>query len=76
MPVIKIIDSIKIYMYFFDHNPPHFHAVFAESQELIIIETLETYSGGIPKKQRRKVIEWAETNKDYLLQKWTEYNPE
>jgi len=76
MPVIKILDSIKIYMYFFDHNPPHFHAIYAEYQELIIIETLETYSGSIPNKQRKKVIEWAQENKDYLNKKWEEYNPQ
>jgi len=76
MPVIKILDSIKIYMYFFDHNPPHFHAIYDEYQELIIIETLETYSGSIPNKQRKKVIEWAQENKDYLNKKWEEYNPQ
>lgn len=63
-------------MYFFDHNPPHFHAVYAEYQELIVIETLETYSGSIPTKQRKKVIEWAKENKDYLNKKWEEYNPQ
>jgi len=76
MPVIKIIDSIKIYMYFFDHNPPHFHAIYAEYQELIIIDSLETYSGSLPKKQRKKVIDWAKENKDYLNKKWKEYNPQ
>ncbi|MGK0363074.1 MAG: hypothetical protein ACI85O_000115 [Saprospiraceae bacterium] len=75
MPVIEIIGSIKIYMYFFDHAPPHFHAKYAEHEELIIIETLETYSGSIPKKQRKKVIEWAKNNKAYLNQKWNELNP-
>lgn len=75
MPVIEIIDSIKIYMYFFDHAPPHFHAKYAEHEELIVIETLETYAGGIPKKQRKKVIEWAKNNKAYLNQKWNELNP-
>ena len=76
MPVIKIIDAIKIYMYFFDHNPPHFHAIYAEHQELIIIDTLETYSGSIPAKQRKKVIAWAKKNKGYLNRKWNEFNPQ
>lgn len=75
MPVIKIIDAIKLYMYFFDHNPPHFHAVYAEYEELIIINSLETYAGGLPKAQRKKVVDWAKENKDYLMQKWEEYNP-
>lgn len=57
MPIVKTIDSIKLYIYFFDHNPPHFHAKYAEHEELIIIETLTTFSGNIPAKQRKKVID-------------------
>jgi hypothetical protein len=74
MPVIETIDSIKIYMYFFDHAPPHFHVKYAEYEELIVIETLETYAGSMPKKQRKKVIDWARNNKAYLNQKWNELN--
>jgi len=75
MPIIKIIDSIKIYVYLRDHNPPHFHIVFAEYEELIDIRTLETYSGGVPRKQRKKVIAWAEENMPYIIAKWDEFNP-
>lgn len=75
MPCIKIIDSIKIYIYARDHNPPHFHAMYAEFEELIEIKTLQNYSGQIPKKQRKKVIEWAKKHNAYLLAKWKEYNP-
>ncbi|MEZ4829116.1 MAG: DUF4160 domain-containing protein [Bacteroidia bacterium] len=32
MPCIKTIGSIKIYMYLRDHNPPHFHVMYAESE--------------------------------------------
>jgi len=72
MPTIKIIDSIKIVMYFFDHAPPHFHVLYNEYEELIEIRNLETYSGYVPAKQRRKVIKWAEENQNYLMQKWKE----
>lgn len=75
IPVIKIIDSIKIYMYFFDHLPPHFHAIYNEYQVLIVIDTLEVYSGSLPNKQHKKVIAWASKNQDYLRRKWEGYNP-
>jgi Domain of unknown function (DUF4160) len=75
MPCIKIIDSIKLYIYSRDHNPPHFHAIYAEYEELIEINTLNTYTGSIPKTQRKKVINWASNNKDYLVAKWNEFNP-
>ena len=61
MPCIKIIDGIKIYVYARDHNPPHFHALIAEYEELIVINSLETYSGEIPSKHRKKVIQWLKT---------------
>ncbi len=74
MPCIKKLDSIKIYIYSRDHNPPHFHAVYAEYEELIKIEDLSTYSGEIPFKQRRKVIVWAEINKDFIINQWQKFN--
>ena len=76
MPCVKIINSIKIYIYSRDHNPPHFHALYAEFEELIIIENLQTYAGAIPAKQRKNVINWAKTYQDYLFEKWHEYNPD
>ncbi|MEM8900656.1 MAG: DUF4160 domain-containing protein [Bacteroidota bacterium] len=75
MPCIKIIGSIKLYVYLRDHNPPHFHAMYAEYEELIEIESLETFSGKLPIKQRKKVIQWATQNREYLMKKWTQFNP-
>jgi hypothetical protein len=75
MPCIKVIESIKIYIYSRDHNPPHFHAIYAEYEELIEIKSLKTYSGKLPKAQRKKVINWAETKQDFLLNQWNTFNP-
>ena len=49
------------------HPPPHFHAKFAEFEELIEIETLETYAGKIPGVQRKKVTEWTPCLIFYLI---------
>lgn len=37
MATIKVIDSIKIDIYSREHPPPHFHILYAEFEELIII---------------------------------------
>jgi hypothetical protein len=74
MPTLLIIDSIKILIYFDDHFPPHFHAKYNEFEEVIIIESLETYSGRLPNKQRKKVLEWAKENQDFLKQKWDQFS--
>ncbi len=75
MPTLKIIDSIKIDIYSREHPPPHFHAIYAEYEELIEIRTLSTYVGILPKVQRNKVIEWAKTKQDYLMQNFKRLNP-
>ena len=75
MPTIKIIDSIKIDVYAREHPPPHFHVLYAEHEELIIIETFETYIGYIPQAQRKKVIKWAKTQKELLTDNFKRLNP-
>ncbi len=75
MPTIKIIDSIKIDVYSREHPPPHFHVLYAEYEELMVIETLETYVGFIPLVQRKKVVKWAETQKEMLIENFKRLNP-
>ena len=75
MPTIKNIDSIKIDVYSREHLPPHFHAIYAEYEELIEIESLKTYIGKIPAAQRKKVTDWAKENKNYLMGIFKQLNP-
>ncbi len=75
VPTLKIIDSIKIDIYSREHPPPHFHAIYAEYEELIEIRTLTTYIGNLPKVQRNKVIKWAKTKQEYLMQNFKRLNP-
>jgi hypothetical protein len=75
MPTVKIIDSVKIDIYSREHPPPHFHVLYAEHEELIEIESLETFIGSIPKAQRKKVIDWAKNRKQYLMRIFKQLNP-
>jgi hypothetical protein len=70
MPTYFVIDGIKIDLYFDDHAPPHFHALFAEYEVLIAIKTLDVHQGSLPKKQLKKIIQWARKNQDLLLEIW------
>ncbi len=63
MPVVAIINEIKIWFYNDDHPPPHFHAKYAEHEALIDIDTLKIIVGFLPRAQYRKVVAWAETRK-------------
>lgn len=74
MPTIKIIDSIKIDLYSREHNPPHFHAIYADYEALILIKDLEIYAGSLPKKQLSKVLNWAKGNKYMLMENFKRLN--
>lgn len=75
MPTIITIDNIKIDIYSREHPPPHIHAKYAEHEELIVIETLDTYAGKLPRLQRKKVSEWVAKNKVFLVSVFNQLNP-
>ena len=58
-----------------EHPPPHIHVIYAEYEELIVIETLETYAGKLPSTQRKKVIKWAKEKKKFLANNFKILNP-
>ena len=57
-------------MYFDDHNPPHFHARYAEFEVKIDIKILSILEGDLPPRVLGLVIEWATSHKDELLENW------
>jgi Domain of unknown function (DUF4160) len=73
--------GIIIYFYFKDHNPPHFHARYAEYEAEISIHQLTIEKGFLPPRVFGLVVEWAQLHKDELLENWkltktgTEFNP-
>jgi len=75
MPTVKIIDSVKIDIYAREHPPPHFHVIYAEYEELIEIETMDTYAGRVPAPQRKKVVTWANDHRNHLLGIFKQLNP-
>lgn len=70
MPTFFIIDGIKIDLYYNDHMPPHFHAIYAEFEVLIEIETLKIHRGELPKPQQKKVMKWAKAHQTQLKEIW------
>ncbi len=70
MPRICVFYGIRIYMYFDDHMPPHFHATYAGWESSIAIETLETLKGRLPSRARSLVLEWADRHRVELAANW------
>lgn len=70
MPEIARFYGIIIKVFFGDHPPPHFHAVYGEHNALISIESLEIIEGDLPKRAQKLVIEWASIYQQDLLNIW------
>ena len=70
MPEISRFLGIVIYMYFNEHNPPHFHAEYNEFKAAILIQTLGVTEGKLPSKVLSLVVEWAQEHQEELLENW------
>ena len=71
MPRISSFFGIVIYMYFKDHNPPHFHSMYGEFTAEIAIKDFALIEGNLPPRAMALVIEWAAQHQDELLENWT-----
>ncbi len=70
MPTISTFYGILIQMFYDDHAPPHFHALYAEYEVLIDIRTLEILKGTMPRRALALVLEWASEHRPELLEDW------
>jgi hypothetical protein len=64
VPEISRFFGIVIRMYFDDHNPPHFHAIYA-GHPIAVME------GTLPNRAASMVLEWAALHQRELAQNWT-----
>jgi hypothetical protein len=70
MPRISEFYGILIYMYYSDHAPPHFHAMYGRFEAEVSIETAETLRGYLPKRASSLVREWATRYRSELTENW------
>jgi hypothetical protein len=70
MPEVSRFFGIAIRLYYNDHEPPHFHAVYAEYEALLEIETLAVLRGELPRRALAMVLEWAALHREELRSNW------
>ena len=70
MPTLSMFYGIVIQMFWQDHPPPHFHALYAEYEALVDIRTLDVIVGGLPRRALALVREWAEVHRAELMEDW------
>ncbi len=71
MPEIARFYGIVIKLFFGDHPPPHFHAVYGEHVGLFHIKTLEMIEGDLPNRAKKLVVEWGTLHRSELNEMWT-----
>jgi hypothetical protein len=69
MPEISKFLGIIIAMFYRDHAPPHFHAIYGEYEITVEIES-GIINGRFPKRALKLVFEWLELHRDELLENW------
>jgi hypothetical protein len=70
MPQISEFFGISIYMYWNDHQPPHFHARYNALEAIVAIDEGVVLKGALPLRELKLVLAWAELHRDELLQNW------
>jgi hypothetical protein len=70
MPTVALFYGIAIRMYFNDHDPPHFHALYGRAQVIIRISDGQIIRGALPPVATRLVTDWALLRRAELEENW------
>jgi len=70
MPELSRFFGIVIRMFYSDHEPAHFHAMYGEYEALIEVDTLAVFRGSLPRRALALVLEWAALHRDELREDW------
>ncbi len=71
MPIVSEFFGIKIYMYWDEHNPPHFHAEYGEFKAIVSIRESVVIKGFFPARQLKMILAWSEIHSEELLKNWS-----
>ena len=69
MPEISSFYGIIIYMYFNEHNQPHFHVKYGECNAIVTIED-GIVTGSLPRRALNLIYDWLDLHKDELMENW------
>jgi Domain of unknown function (DUF4160) len=69
MPEISRFLGIVIAMYYRDHAPPHFHAIYGTFEVTVEIASGRV-NGDFPKRALAHVLEWSTLHRQELLDTW------
>ena len=70
MPEVSRFFGISIRMYYDEHDPPHFHAIYSGFEAEIGIAPLALLNGDLPRRALGLAMEWAARHQTELQTNW------
>jgi hypothetical protein len=70
MPEISRFYGIIVRMYYNDHQPPHFHAIYGDDEVVVRIDPVGLLEGRVPPRAMSLVVEWALQHEAELSENW------
>jgi hypothetical protein len=70
MPELSRFLGIVIAMYYREHGPAHFHAIYGDFEATVEIET-GWVNGSLPRRALAHVHEWRQLHRQELLDAWS-----
>jgi len=70
MPELSRFFGIIIRMYYDDHPPAHFHAIYGDQEAQISIDPIQVLHGQIPRRALSMVFEWTALHQRELMENW------
>jgi hypothetical protein len=70
MPVVAVVDGVKIVFCANEHPPAYFHAVIAEHRAGVDIVGLRIIAGSLPAAKRGGELSWAAQRNGALLERF------
>jgi hypothetical protein len=71
MPELSRFLGIVIAMYYRDHGPAHFHAIYGDFEVTVEVESGKV-NGRFPNRALAHVQEWRELHRRELLEAWSD----
>ena len=70
MPILSMFYGIVVSMYWDDHNPPHIHVRYNDSDAIFDLDGV-LINGSFPTKQQKYVEAWILIHQDELKANWS-----
>ena len=70
MPTLSQFYGISIRMYYNDHAPPHFHALYGGQEIVVAINPIQIMQGNASQRVKSLTLEWAALHQQELIEDW------